>query len=252
MKDNYKVSFFAGAETGDNKFNRFTGSFIKLMTSIFGDDFKFIKGVYYRKPMFNVIWALNNSQKPIGNPVKCNIVNSAFRQIIGNGLRPDAHLIIISSSSGSVVAAQAACYLAEENSKNRYLNKPFDLVLGASMIATGSPLFKRLLKYQEEGYIRTIIHDIIQDEGDNSVGIGGLSRSEAYKNAFGIMIPLLSARYSGPSFLNKHPDHGHIHRRRSMTVQKAIDYINIILIKKELAGEIYKEKASRILIEENI
>ncbi len=40
--------FFAGGETRDNKFNVFTGSFIKLMKEILEDKFDFIKGVYFK------------------------------------------------------------------------------------------------------------------------------------------------------------------------------------------------------------
>jgi hypothetical protein len=43
------------------------------------------------------------------------------------------------------------------------------------------------------------------------------------------------------------PETGHIHRRRSQTVQKAIDYINIILIQNKLAGNIYMEKAEEVI-----
>jgi len=104
---------------------------------------------------------------------------------------------------------------------------------------------------QEQGQIGVILHDEIQDEGDNSIGVGGLSKTEAYINAFGLMFPLFSGKHSGPSFLNTHPDTGHIHRRRSKTIQKAIDYINIIFVKNKLAGESYGEKAQKVLLEEN-
>jgi hypothetical protein len=43
--------------------------------------------------------------------------------------------------------------------------------------------------------------------------------------------------------LNTHHEKGHLHRRRSMTLQKAIDYVNIILIKHKLAGEFYSQQA---------
>jgi len=65
------------------------------------------------------------------------------------------------------------------------------------------------------------------------------------------MLPFLSAKFNGPSFLNTNSESGHIHRRRSQTVQKAIDYINIILIEHGLAGEYYKEKAIALIREEN-
>ncbi len=249
-QDKYKVWFFAGGETRDNRFNIFTGSFIRIMKQILGNDFEFIKGIYYKFPIMNIIWALNNAQKPITDPENNKITVTAFRQIIEAGLSPDTQLIIISSSSGSIIAAQTACYLAEKNKNNVYFSKPFHLVLGASMISPRSELFKKLIYYNKAGTIGTIIHDEIQDEGDNSMGIGGMSRLEAYLNAFGIMLPFLTGKYTGPSFLNTHPDTGHIHRRRSKTVKKAIDYIEVILIKNNLAGNHYKEKAEDIVNKE--
>jgi hypothetical protein len=249
-KNEYKVWFFAGGETRDDRFNIFTGSFIRLMTEIMKEDFEFIKGIYFKYPMMNVIWALNNAQRPIANLENEKVFMTAFRQIIDAGLSPETQLIITSSSSGSIVAAQTACYLAQKNRNNIYFRKPFHLVLGASMISSESELYKQLLAYQKEGTIGRILHDEVQDEGDSSLGVGGTSRLEAYTNAFGLMFPFLSKKFTGPSFLNTNPKTGHIHRRRSQTLQKAIDYINIILIKNKLAGEHYMEKAIAVIKEE--
>ena len=250
--EKFKVFFFAGGESGDNKFNVFTGSFIRLMKEILEKDFYFIKGVYFKTPVMNVIWALNNAQKPISNPEEQKITAAAFKQIISAQMPADARLIITSSSSGSIVAAQTACFLAEENRDKTYFNKPFHIVLGASMISQESDLYKKLLGYQKEGAIGTILHDEVQDEGDNSRGVGGITRREAYSNAFGLMFPYFSRKFKRPSFLNTNPETGHIHRKRSMTVQKAIDYINIILIEHKLAGERYREKAISILSQNTI
>jgi hypothetical protein len=249
LKDKYKVWFFAGGETRDNRFNIFTGSFIRLMKQILGDDFEFIKGIYYNTAMMNVIWALNNAQRPIKDPENQKITSAAFRQIISAELSPDTQLVIISSSTGSTVAAQTACYLAEKNRDKTFFKKPFHLVLGAIIISPDSDLFKQLILFQKEGTIGTIIHDEIQDEGDNTAGVGGLSVKEAYRNAFGLMVPILSRKFSGPSFLNAHPEKGHIHRKRSKSVKKAIDYINIILIKHKLTGEHYSNIAENTLKE---
>lgn len=247
----YKVWFFAGGETRDNRFNIFTGSFITLLNKIFEDDFDFIKGIFYKSNARNVIWALNNAQKPVARPENENIFTTAFRQITEEASPSEAQLVIISSSTGSVAAAQTACYLAQKNIDREYFKKPFHLVLGASMISSKSDLYKTLLYFQQQGQIGVILHDEIQDVGDNSIGVGGQSKLEAYRNAVGIMFPLFSRSHSGPSFLNTHPDTGHIHRRRSKTIQKAIDYINIIFIKHNLAGDNYKEKAQKVLLEEN-
>jgi len=64
------------------------------------------------------------------------------------------------------------------------------------------------------------------------------------------MFPFFSRKFKGPSFLNTNPETGHIHRRRSKTVHKAVDYIDIILIKNKLAGDYYKERAVAILKDE--
>lgn len=250
LNEKYKVWFFAGGETRDNRFNVFTGSFIRLMKKILEDDFEFIKGIYYNSPAMNVFWALNNAQKPIANSENEKIFMTAFMQIIDAGLSPETQLVITSSSSGSVVAAQTACYLAQKNRNNVYFRKPFHLVLGASMISSDSELFKQLVHYQKRGIIGTILHDEVQDEGDSSAGVGGSTRMEAYKNALGLMFPFLSNKFHEPSFLNTNPVTGHIHRRRSKTVQKALDYINIILIQHRLAGDYYKEIAAAVIKDE--
>ncbi|MBI5008923.1 MAG: hypothetical protein HZB98_04610 [Bacteroidia bacterium] len=248
-ENKYKVWFFAGAETRDNRFNKFTGSFISIMNEIFGEDFDYIKGVFYNSNLSNVIWALNNAQKPISDPASSKFTSGSFRQMVSNGYDRDARLVIISSSSGSIVAAQLACYLSEQNKIREYFSNPFHLVLGASMVSPESQLFRKLLKYQDEGIIGTILHDEIQDEDDNAFGVGGKTRFEAYRNALGITFPFLSGRYKSPSFLNTHPENGHIHRKRSMTVKKALDYIDIILVKHKLAGNHYSVKAQNLLEE---
>jgi hypothetical protein len=246
----YMVWFFAGGETRDDKFNIFTGSFIRLMKQIMASDFDFIKGIYFRMPMMNVAWALNNSQKPGPVSGKSRLAYRGFQQLISKDISPDTQLIIVSSSSGSVVAAQSACYLAEMNKDNTYFRKPFHLALGASMVSRESDLFKQIVRYQEEGIIGTLVFDELQDEGDSSNGVGGKTRGEAWRNAFGLMFPVLSGKFSGPSFLNTDPVKGHLHRRRSQTVRKAIDFIEVLLIRHQLAGDQYKEKAKEVIKEE--
>ena len=246
IKGRYMVWFFAGGETRDDRFNVFTGSFIRLMKQILENDFGHIKGIYFKSPMTNVIWALNHAQKPVVNPENNKIIVAATKQIT-TGYYPDTQLIIVSSSSGSVVAAQTACYLAEKNKNHTIFTNPFHLVLGASMISPESKLFRQLTQYQREGIIGNIIHDEIQDEDDSTYGVGGLTRSEAYRNALGLMVPMFSRKFKGPSFLNTHSEKGHIHRKRSQSVQKAYDYINLILIKHKLAGEEVMERAIAVL-----
>jgi hypothetical protein len=247
----YMVWFFAGGESRDDKFNVFTGTFIRFMKQILEDDFDLVKGIYFSMPMLNVAWALNHAQRPVINPRKYWITEAAMQQLIPDSFFPDTRLVIVSSSSGSVVAAQAACYLAERNRDWLILRQPFDVALGATMISKESEIFLKLLEYQKKGIIGRIIYDDLQDEGDSSNGVGGTSRCQAWTNAFGLIFPWLSRRYSGPSFLNTHPIKGHLHRRRSKTIQKAIDFVEVILVKHNLAGDHYREKAKLLLAEES-
>jgi hypothetical protein len=220
------------------------------MKQILGDDFDLVKGIYFSMPMMNVAWALNHSQAPLPHPDKNRIPQVALQQMIHDSFFPDTRLVIVSSSSGSVVAAQVACYIAERNSDWLILRKPFDVALGATMISKESEIFRKLVQYQKKGVIGKIIYDDLQDEGDSSNGVGGTSRRQAWVNAFGLMVPWLSRNFSGPSFLNTNPVKGHLHRRRSKTVQKALDFVEVILVKHNLAGDHYREKAKLFLEEE--
>jgi len=243
----FMVWFFPGGETRDNKFNVFTGSFIRLMKEIMDSDFDFIRGVYYKTNMRNVAWALNNSQKPLRDPGHNKFIDLAFKQLISRGYAPDTQLIIMSSSSGSVVAAQTACYLAEKNREKLLFSKPFHLALVASIVSTESELFSRLEVHKRNGQIGMLIHNELQDEGDSATGVGSTTRFKAWVNALGLIFPIFSLKHKGPSFLNTHPVNGHLHRRRSQTVSKALDFIETLLVYKELAGEHYREKALTVI-----
>jgi hypothetical protein len=215
------------------------------------NDFDYIRGIYHRLRMMNVIWALNNAQRPVIRHREKGIPVVAYGQIVSSGLTADTKLVIVSSSTGSVVAAQTACYIAEMNKENRFLSKPFDLALGSSLISKESELFMKLENYHKEGVIGKFIHDDLRDEGDNSFGIGGKTRGEAFLNAFGIILPVFSRKFKGPSFLNTHPVKGHLHRRRSQTVRKALDFIDILLVKHNLAGNHYLESAKSVIEQES-
>ncbi len=91
------VWFFAGGETRDDRFNIFTGSFINLMKKIMEDDFDFIRGVYNKSTIMNVIRALNNAQRPFADPENKKITSAAFNQIISCGLSPETQIVITSS-----------------------------------------------------------------------------------------------------------------------------------------------------------
>lgn len=241
------IWFFAGGETRDDRFNVFTGSFIRLMKEIMGNRFDYIKGIYHPMPMMNVLWALLNAQKPGDMIRETSKQAAALKHILTDRYNPETKLIMVSSSSGSIIAAQTACLIAERNRDRLLFRKPVDLALGSSMISGDSDLYRKLKEHQNSGAIGRIILDELHDEGDNSTGIGGRKRSEALMNAFFLMLPWLSGKFTGPSFLNTHPVKGHPHRRRSQTIKKALDYIDVILVKHKLAGDYYKETAAELI-----
>ena len=45
---------------------------------------------------------------------------------------------------------------------------------------------------------------------------------------------------------------GHLHRKGSKTVQKALDFVEVILVKYNLAGDYYREKAKLLIAEESL
>lgn len=243
----YMVWFFAGGEARNDRFNIFTGSFIKLMKEILDIEFDLIRDIYFSLDMLNVMWTLNNCQKPLSNPNNNRLIRTAVRQILSNGYSPDKQLVLTASSTGSIVAAQTACFLAEQNRERLHFNRPLHLGLGSSIISKNSALYNKLLEYQKEGSIGKIIFDELLDADDNSHGTGGTTRMEAWANAFGLMFPFFSRKFSGPSFLNTHPEKGHVHRKRSKTVQKALDYIEVLLIKHKLAGDHHAARAKDII-----
>jgi hypothetical protein len=118
------------------------------------------------------------------------------------------------------------------------------------MISTESDLFKQIEAYQKKGQLGLFIHDELQDEEDSANGVGSTTRFYAWMNAIGLMLPWFSWKHKGPSFLNTHPSKGHIHRRRSQTVRKALDFIEVLLVEKNLAGDYYKGKAKKVIIRE--
>lgn len=220
--------FFAGGDFKKGQPNMFTGSFIRIMGEIHGTDFRLVEGIYKKAPLFNVLWALHHAQKPMKNPSNNYVVSSSFRQIVEGLDGRNDELVLVSSSFGSVAAAQTAYYLARETAEKGILRQPFHLALGASLVSRESELFRKLQAYQDKGIIGRIIYDELQDEGDNSTGIGGRTRLSAYLNGLGIVFPWLTLKYKGPSFLNTDPLKGHLHRRRAQTLQKAEDFVRVM------------------------
>lgn len=243
----HRIFFFAGGDFRQGKKNAFTANFIRYMTETLGRDFTLVEGIYHHQPLMNVLWALNHAQQPEKYPAGNRIIQSSCKQILADPQATVARLALVSSSYGSVVAAQVACQIAEWQLKENRLSGPFDLALGASMVSRESALYRKLLDYQQKEVIGTIIYDALQDDGDNSNGIGGTTRLEGYLNGLGICFPFLTWKFHGPSFLNQHPVSGHLHRVRSHSVQKAKDFLRTILIDYRLGGEEGRRKAEEKL-----
>ena len=239
----YRFFFFAGAEYREGETNAFTAHFIRNLAEIPGIKFSLIKGIHHRRPLTNAIWALNQAQKPLKHPEQDRIITSSVNQIITLPYGDNTQLSLLSSSYGSVVAAQTACCLAERHPFKKLMSQPFNVVLGTSLLSKESDLYRKLLFYQNEGVIGTIIYDELQDEGDNSTGLGGTTRFEAYRNALGICFPFMTGKFKGPSFLNTDSVTGHLHRVRAQSVEKAIDFLHVILVDYRLGGNEGKVKA---------
>lgn len=170
----------------------------------------------------------------------------AFERILADTNQQADQINIVSSSFGTVLASQLAIKLARF-----YEDKPaqpeINLILGASMLEKDSKLFQELIKFQQEGSIVCIIHDELQDEGDNVNGMCGKSRLQAFANAFKIAC-VFGGNYLGqPSILNNHPNKGHIHLQRAQSVQKGKDFVEVSLIDYELGGPRIRERALEIM-----
>lgn len=228
--------FFAGGDFRKGKENAFTGNFIRYLEEILGSNYRMIRGIYDTRPLVNVVRALKIAQEPVRNPLRNRIISSAAGQILSDPDIATARFHLISSSYGSVIAAQVACHLAGMHQQEKIFSQPFNVALGASLLSKESVLYRQLVYYREAGVIGNILYDELQDEGDNSNGIGGVSRLEAYANGLGICFPFLTRKFSGPSFLNKHPVTGHLHRVRAQSVEKAKDFIRTILIDQGWGG----------------
>lgn len=228
MGPDQNIWFFAGGDHGKGDLNLFTGSFINFMTERYGSGFRLISGIYNRYPFLNVVWGLTHAQKPLKANTKNRILHTSCRQILSDHNRNQSGVHIVSSSYGSVVAAQVACCLARKMETGKLETIPLNVALGATMISKHSLLYKALADYHKKGFIKKLVYDELQDAGDNAMGIGGQTRFGAYLRGFGICFPFLTLKYKGPSFLNKNPKTGHLHRKRAQSVEKARDFMRVM------------------------
>lgn len=198
------------------------------MSERYGEDFRIIQDIYSRYPFLNVVWALTHAQRPVYRAFKNRILTASCKQVLSVAPEENRSIYIVSSSYGSVVAAQTACCLAARIESGIFEPHPLHVALGASMVSKKSKLFKRLSDFHNKGIISNLVYDPLQDEGDNSTGIGGTTRIGAYLRGLGICFPFLSVTYKSPSFLNQHPQKGHLHRKRSQSEEKAVDFMRVM------------------------
>jgi len=253
-----RIWFFAGGTFANGRVNLFTRTFMDGMKKTYGDGFRVVEGIYHPWSFFNVLWALTWAQRPFRRPSHRPCMKRALQQLAGKppssdkavtSIRPAA--ILVGSSYGSVVAAQFGCYLASLIAESRCtsqqntlagtsinrqsatghsssLPSSLILLLGTTVLSVRSDLYLELEKYRQQGIIREIIYERLQDEGDNAAGLAGRSRVTAYMKALGIVFPWVTFRYKPPSFLNQHPVRGHIHQRRAHSREKADHFMREI------------------------
>jgi len=227
------IWFFAGGTFANGRTNAFTATFIGEAANQYGDRFRVVEGIYHKWSFFNVLWALTWAQRPFRHPERRKYMQKAIKQISFDGETLDSsnlstHAIMIASSYGSVVAAQFGVFLGQMIRNKKTGLKTFDLLLGTTVLSPESDLFKQLVQLRSEGIIRKLLYHEMQDEGDNAAGLAGRNRLTAYLKALGIVFPWLTIRYSGPSFLNQHPQKGHIHQRRAHSTEKAMDFLRVL------------------------
>jgi hypothetical protein len=227
--------------------NIFNITLCSYLEGLLGNDFKIIDEPLSQLPLANVGWALLHGQQPVRHPDKNRKVRLAFNRIIIDDTTGQTDQItIISSSFGSVLASQLAIKLARHYESEAF-QPEINLIFGASMVNKDSALFQELIKLQQKGLINYIVYDELQDPGDNVTGMCGKSMLQAFSNAFR-MTCVFGGNYLGqPSILNNHPYKGHIHWQRAQSAKKGKDYVQLLLIDKELAGPQVKERALEAL-----
>ena len=243
-------SFFfipGGGYYGKHSPNEFTRSYCGFMKDLFGDDFTIIDKPLSKASISNVIWALNKGQKPLRKPEKNKKTVIACRCIMGALHDETTDITIVSSSFGTVLTAQIGIMLADHFIKTGKKIPDINLVMGASMVAKESKLYCKLTELRNEEKISRIIYDELQDPGDSATGICGKSRVGAYARSLRMSFVIFGKYKGQPSILNNNPNTGHLHLKRAQSVEKAEDFLNVTLIKYELAGQEIKEKAGELL-----
>lgn len=196
------------------------------MGSIEGINFRVVEGIYFNTLARNSTWAVFHAQNPLRQGDKHKFMEAALSEISGKPGQPTKNVILISSSSGSVVAAQAAILLA--SNREAYGLGEIHLVLGYSPIHKASKLYRGLQLEMEKGNIASIIYDDLQGADDNITGMAGRTRSEGLARSVKVLFPLTPDRFFWPSLVNANTEHGHPHHVSAATREKAYRYVKTI------------------------
>lgn len=243
-KSNHKYYFFPGSGNfGGNEPNVFTLTFCMYMEELLGEDFLVVAEALSHKHLINIAWALWNGQRPLNNPKLDTRTRKTFERIATDPHDLPDTITIVSSSFGTVIAAQVGIYLANHCRENGRFHQKIDIIFGASMLSKDSDLFLELEALQKEGMVRHIVYNELQDPGDNVTGMCSNSRLSAFVNAFEIACIFGGTHRGQPSILKDDPNNGHIHLQRAQSVDKAREFVRVIFIDHELARPEIREKA---------
>jgi len=222
--------------------NLFTRTFCHEMRDIMGPKFMSVRCMNNPYSSGNVLWALWKGQYPLKWPGRDRRIRNSFRFLGIDSLVRTSHITLISSSFGSVLAAQLALYMVNNRAQLELGPEPVDLVFGSSMLSKESRLFRQLELMQSRNEIGIIIYDELQYPGDNVTAICGKTRFHAITEVFRIAFPITGTYKGQPSIFNRDPVEGHIHRIRESSTDKVLEYITASLIDHELAGPYFKAR----------
>ena len=239
------VWYIPGANFGiQGDTNLFTKTYCRQMREIMESKFVLLHCSDKKHSVNNVLWALWHAQYPLRNPAHDSRIRNALKTLASDTLNWKSHISLVSSSYGTVVAAQLALYLVNNRQKLGLGTEPVNVVFGASMLSEKSRLFKELERLKNDNQIGCIVYDELQFPGDNVTGMCGRSRLHAITEVCRIAFPVFGTYKGQPSILNKDPLTGHIHRKREISANQVNDYISIPLIDYELAGPWFKIRAA--------
>ncbi len=238
------VWYIAGANVGSHgDTNLFTRTYCKRMTAIMESKFFVVHSSNKPFGLNNVLWALWHAQYPIKNPMRDKRIRNSIAMLMADSINRKSRITLVSSSYGTVVAAQLALYLVDNRQSLGLGSEPLNLVFGASMVSVNSMLYKELENLKRENRIGCIVYDELQFPGDNVTGLCGRTRLHALTEVCRIAFPVFGTYKGQPSILNKDPITGHVHRKREISADKVNDYISTPLIKYQLAGPWFKIRA---------